>query len=58
MNSQTSLVVHWLRLCASSAEGVGSIPDWKTNIPYAMHIPYVQKKKKKAKHILKWNTRY
>ena len=32
----TSPVVHWLRLCASSAGGTGSISGWGTNIPYAL----------------------
>ena len=33
--SGTSLVVQWLRLCASTAEGVGSIPSGGTKIPHA-----------------------
>ena len=32
----TSLVVQWLRLCASSARDVGLIPGWGTKIPHAM----------------------
>ena len=28
----TSLVVQWLRLCASTARGPGSIPGWGTKI--------------------------
>ena len=28
----TSLVVQWLRFCASNAGGAGSTPDWKTKI--------------------------
>ena len=31
----TSLVVQWLRLCASNAGGVGSIPGQGAKIPYA-----------------------
>ncbi|XP_033257416.1 uncharacterized protein C19orf44 homolog isoform X2 [Orcinus orca] len=31
----TSLAVQWLRLCASNAGGVGSIPGWGTKIPHA-----------------------
>ena len=27
----TFLVVQWLRLCASTAGGTGSIPDWELN---------------------------
>ena len=33
MNSGTSLVVQWLRLCAPSAKGPGSIPGWGTRSP-------------------------
>ena len=40
----TSLVVQWLRLHASSAGGVGSIPVWETKIPHATW--HGQKKKK------------
>ena len=29
-----SLVVQWLRLCASTAGGMGSIPGWGTKIPH------------------------
>ena len=39
----TSLVVLWLRLCASNAGGVGSIPGWGTKIPNAMHAWCSQK---------------
>ena len=31
----TSLVVHWLRLCASTAGGTGSMPGRGTRIPHA-----------------------
>ena len=30
-----SLVIQWLRLCASNGGGKGSIPDWGTKIPHA-----------------------
>ena len=30
----TSLVVQWLRLCASNAGGVGLIPGWGMKIPH------------------------
>ena len=30
----TSLVVRWLRLCASNAGGLGSIPGWETETLY------------------------
>ena len=28
-------MVQWLRLCTSTARGVGSISGWRTKIPYA-----------------------
>ena len=31
----TSVVVQWLRLCASTAGGAGSIPGWGIKIPHA-----------------------
>ena len=31
-----SLVVLWLRLCTSSARGVGLMPGWGTNVPHAV----------------------
>ena len=39
----TSLAVQWLRLCTSTAGGMGSIPDWRTKIPRAAR--HGQKKK-------------
>ena len=41
---RTSLVVQWLRLCASMAGGTGLIPGWGTKIPHAAW--HSQKKKK------------
>ena len=32
----TSLPIQWLRLCASNAGGVGSIPGWGAKILHAM----------------------
>ena len=32
------LEVQWLRLCASMAQGTGSIPDQGTKIPYAVQL--------------------
>ena len=32
----TSLTIQWLRLCASNAGGVGSIPGWGAKILHAM----------------------
>ena len=32
----TSLVAQWLRIHASTAGGVGSIPGWGTKIPHVM----------------------
>ena len=34
--SDFSLVIQWLWFCASHPGGLGSIPDWGTNIPHAM----------------------
>ena len=42
----TSLVVQWLRLCASNAGDMGSIPGQGTKIPHACRA---RKKKKKDK---------
>ena len=39
---ETSLEAQWLRLHASTAGDMGSIPDQGTKVPYA-----IQKKKKK-----------
>ena len=33
---ETSLVVQWLRICASTAGDVGLIPGWGTKIPHAI----------------------
>ena len=33
---ETSLEVQWLRLCASNAEGMNSIPGWRIKIPHTM----------------------
>ena len=43
----TSLAVQWLRLCAPSAGGMGSIPGHETEISHAMQ--HGQKPKKKSK---------
>ena len=42
----TFLVVQWLRLHDSTAEGVGSIPGWGAKIPHAPQLG--QKRKKPA----------
>ena len=34
-DNRTSLAVQWLRLCASTVGGMGSIPSWGTKIPHA-----------------------
>ena len=44
-SSGTPLVVQWLRLCASSGGGKGSIPDGGTKIPQVVQCG--QKKEKK-----------
>ena len=37
MGKRASLVVQWLRLCASNAGSAGSIPGWGTKIQHAVH---------------------
>ena len=44
-----SLVVQWLRFCASTARGMGSIRVWGTKIPHAM---WPKKKKTKGRNML------
>ena len=39
-----SLVVQWLRLCASNAGGAGLIPGWGTKIPHAVQCSQKEKK--------------
>ena len=36
-DSQTSLAVQWLRLCASKAGDMGLIPGWGTKILYTVY---------------------
>ena len=51
----TSLVVQWLRLCASAARAVGSIPGRGTKIPHAAW--HGQKNKKEVSHsYYAWDT--
>ena len=52
-NGGTSLVVQWIRLWASTAEGMGSIPGQRTKIPHA-----TQPKKKKRKIFNKINLNF
>ena len=47
--SRTSLVVRWSRLCASTAEAVGSIPGQETKIPHAVWHSQKQNKQKYAR---------
>ena len=42
-----SQVIQWLRLCAFTAEGVGSIPGQGTEIPQAASGAKKERKKKK-----------
>ena len=37
--ARTSLAVQWLRFCASTARGMGSIPGWRAKIPHTMVQP-------------------
>jgi len=52
-NGGTSLVVQWIRLWASTTEGMGSIPGQRTKIPHA-----TQPKKKKRKVFNKSNLNF
>ena len=45
----TSLVAQWLRLCASNASGVGSIPGQGTKTPHATKHDQKTRTKKKKK---------
>ena len=45
--SGTSLTLQWLRLCASTAAGMSSIPGWETKIPH--DVQHNQKKEKKER---------
>ena len=45
-NVWTSLVVQWLRLCISTAGGVGLIPGRGAKIPHAMQCGQKKRKKK------------
>ena len=50
----TSLKGQWLRLHASNAGGIGSIPGQRTKI---LHVPWCSKKKKKKNKGDKANTK-
>ena len=41
----TSLAIQWLRLCAPTEVGMGSVPGWGTKIP---HVMWHHQKKKKS----------
>ena len=45
----TSLVVQWLRICTSTAGGIGSIPGQGTKILHAMQCSEKKKKINKTK---------
>ena len=49
-----SLVGQWLRLCASTSGGSGSIPGWKTKI---LHGTQPKKEIKKKRKILKQKSK-
>ena len=44
------MAAQWLRLCAASARGTGSIPGWGTKVMYAGQDS--QKKKKQVERLL------
>ena len=50
----TSLAVQWLRLCASNAGDMGSIPGWGTKIPHAAQGSQSEKKKKVQENQRMW----
>ena len=49
LQTGTSPVVQWLRLCASTAGGKGSIPGQGTKIPHAVLCSQKKRKKKRKK---------
>ena len=49
VNFGTSLAVQWLRLRASTAGGLGSIPGWGAKILHAVHRGQKKKKERKKK---------
>ena len=51
-NQGNPLVFQWLRLCASTAGGTGSIPGHRTKIPHAICAAKKKKKKEKSKVVL------
>ena len=54
MKTGTSLVVQWLRLHASNAGGMGSIPGQGTKIPQAMQCGQKIKERKKENQATLW----
>ena len=50
--SGSSLVVHWLRFCASTAGGMGSVLGWGTKIPHTKPFSQKNKKRKPGQQIL------
>lgn len=55
----TSLVVQWMRLCASSLGDVGLIPSWETESPHAEgHMPFGMTKKSLKNKTNKKHLRY
>ena len=48
LSLKISLVVQWLKFCASTAGGTGSIPNQGTKIPHAMLL-YSQKIKRERR---------
>ena len=52
----TSLVVQWLRLQASTAENVGSIPGQRCKIPRATLVVWPKRKKEFSFQEFKWEN--
>ena len=53
---ETSLVVQCLRLCASNAGNVGSIPGWGTEILYALGLG--QNLRQETSGFVLWSVRH
>ena len=51
---QTSWVVQWLNLCASTAGGLGSIPGRETEIPHAATQPKTKRNDEALTHATMW----
>lgn len=53
---RTSLVIQWLRYCASTAEGMGSVPGLGAKIPQALQHGKKKKDDLEARRKLQTNS--